>query len=127
MVPVEDSEEEVVGNPAVEFVDDDCFLTAVSLPPDSLAVPWLGEEVCVGVLVDGAASFASAGRSPVDDDFRLNRAVSPGCQGCACGCDAWPVLEGHRGVLLEELQLRASALQGVECGLEVRPEYGYRK
>lgn len=120
-IAVEHAQQQVVGNPAVELVEDDGGLALVVVPPDVLVAVGLGDDVGVRVLLRGLLGLAGAGVSPVDVDLGGGVTVAVlGLDSDESG-DAPVVLDEHTGELVGNVGSLGTLLNPVGNGLEIGP------
>lgn len=122
-VHVEDAEQEVVGAPSVELVEDEGLLVGAAIEPDRSPVGF-GDDVGVGVLVEGLAGLAGAGLSGEDlDDDLVDLAGQAKCGGHVD--EAAIVFDVDDRVLRSEgLEVEVGCLEVVDRACDVRPTLG---
>lgn len=120
-VAVEDTEQQIVLDPAVELVEDDGVLPLVAVEPDVAVSVRLGEDVGVRVLVGSFASLAGAGLTPVDVDLRDGLTVSVGSLGGLEGLNAPVILDELDGELVGDLGDVVSLLYCSSDSMQVGP------
>lgn len=93
----------------------------VVVPPDVSVFVGFGEDVGVGVVLDGLAGLAGSGRAPEDLDDGLDVGRPGLCQGVSESGDSTVVLDELDAVLLGDLLDVDSFLDFVDDCREVGP------
>lgn len=120
-IAVQQTQQQIVLDPAVELVDDDGVLALVAVEPDVAVGVGLGEDIGVRVLGDGLTGLARARVAPVDEDDGGGVGVPVGRLEGDEGLESLAELDDLDRMVLSNVLHRSAVVDLLGDGLELGP------